>query len=152
MFTVLIPASTEQVSGADKPDDKPLPRRCRILVMDDEDIVREVAGELIRAVGHDPEFAEHGEAALAVYQEAMSAGRPFDLVVLDLTIRGGMGGQETMQKLLELDKGVRAIVSSGYSDDEAMADYLGRGFRAFLKKPYKMDDLNRVINEVMTGG
>jgi CheY-like chemotaxis protein len=79
----------------------------------------------------------------------MSAGRTYDLVILDLTIRGGMGGAEAMQKLLEIDPAVKAVVSSGYSDDVSVAEYREYGFRAVLKKPYVLGTLREVLNTLM---
>ncbi|MEK6742548.1 MAG: PAS domain S-box protein [Nitrospirota bacterium] len=124
-------------------------RKCRVLVMDDEPIVRVVAGELLRELGHEAEFAEHGDSAIEKYRRAKDAGRPFDVVILDLTIRGGMGGEEAFRKLKEIDPGVKAVVSSGYSDDEVVATYRQYGFRDFLKKPYDMRELARVLSEVI---
>jgi PAS domain S-box-containing protein len=121
-------------------------RKGRVLLMDDEAVVRNVAGELIRALGHDVEFASHGEEALAMYREAMRTARAYDAVILDLTIRGGMGGAETMQRLLRLDRDVTAVVSSGYSDDAVTSNYGENGFKAFLKKPYNVDQLQQVLN------
>ena len=121
----------------------------RILVMDDEKVVREVTGELLRSLGHEAEFAESGESALTMYREAMASARPFDVVILDLTIRGGMGGLETLGKLLEIDPGVKAVVSSGYSDDAALSNYREHGFKAFLKKPYNMDELQNTLNDLL---
>jgi two-component system, cell cycle sensor histidine kinase and response regulator CckA len=96
-------------------------------------------------LGHSVEFAEHGDAAIEKYRQAKAEGRPFDAVILDLTIRGGRGGAETVQALLSIDPGVKAVVSSGYSDDEIIATYRQHGFRAFLKKPYSLEDLNRAL-------
>jgi CheY-like chemotaxis protein len=117
--------------------------------MDDEPIVRVVAGELLRELGHGSEFAEHGDSAIEKYQRAKAEGRPFDVVILDLTIRGGMGGLDTLRKLKEMDPGVKAVVSSGYSDDEVVATYRQHGFRSFLKKPYDMEELGRMLDDVM---
>ncbi len=124
-------------------------RKGRILIMDDEEMIREVAGELLTALGHDVAVAETGESALAAYWAAREASLPFDAVILDLTIRGGMGGMETLQKLIELDPDVNAIVSSGYSDDAALSNYRKQGFRSFLKKPYNIEDLRRTLNSVL---
>jgi len=124
-------------------------RKGRVLIMDDEEIVRLVAGELITTLGHEAEFAEHGEAALQAYRNAKAAGRPFDIVILDLTIRGGMGGAETVRKLLEIDPDAKTVVSSGYSDDLVTSTYRKHGFRAFLKKPYDVTDLQAILNALL---
>ncbi|HEY6000818.1 MAG TPA: PAS domain S-box protein [bacterium] len=152
--TVLLPAAPAQpdVEPAPAPRARrPLaePRRARILVMDDEPVVREVAGALLGAIGHEPTLAENGEAALERYREAAAAGRPFDAVILDLTVRGGMGGKETMRRLLELDPAVKAIVSSGYSADGVLADYRDHGFRDVLAKPYTLTGLRDVLDRLL---
>ena len=117
--------------------------------MDDEEVVRMVAGELVRALGHDVELSARGEEAIERYRDAKAAGRPFDVVILDLTVRGGLGGAETVRRLQELDPGVRAVVSSGYSDDAVTSNCREHGFRAFLRKPYTAAGLNDVLNELM---
>jgi len=124
-------------------------RTARILLMDDEEIIRSLSSELFGALNHNVEVAKHGQEALEKYQGAMAAGKPFDIVILDLTVRGGMGGSETIQKLFEIDPAVRAIVSSGYSDDAATANYEKQGFKAFLNKPYDLDALKEVLNKVL---
>jgi len=118
--------------------------------MDDDDVVRTVAGELLRSLGHEVELAVHGEEAIEKYRQAAAAGRPFDIVILDLTIRGGMGGAETVKKLLELDPGVKAVVSSGYSDDAVTSNYQEHGFRSYLSKPYTAAGLNDMLNTLMS--
>jgi PAS domain S-box-containing protein len=124
-------------------------RRLKILLMDDEEVIRNISCELLDALGHDVEVVEHGQAALDKYQSAIAAGRPFDIVILDLTIRGGMGGVETIQKLLKINPKIKAIVSSGYSDDETTTNYFSQGFKASLKKPYEVDALRDVINTML---
>ena len=108
-----------------------------------------VAGELIRELGHEPVLAEDGETAVRLYEEAWKAGRPFDVVILDLTIRGGMGGVEAVMRLRAIDPAVRTVVSSGYSDDSAIANYRAHGFQAFLKKPYDIEDLRRTLGALI---
>jgi len=117
--------------------------------MDDEEMIRSVASELLTSLGHEVACAASGAAALEAYQAARDAGTPFDLVILDLTIKGGMGGIETLRKLAEIDRDVKAIVSSGYSDDDALSNYRKQGFRAFLQKPYNMEELQRTLNPLL---
>jgi two-component system, cell cycle sensor histidine kinase and response regulator CckA len=148
-FFIYIPASGAKGEETKRPAIPATTRKGRILVMDDEEMIRTVAGELLTAIGHEVAFAEKGETALEAYRAARDAGRPFDVVILDLTIRGGMGGMETMRKLADIDPDVRAVVSSGYSDDPALSDYLEEGFRAFLKKPYNMEELQSTLNALL---
>ncbi len=148
-FTVYLPASRAAQEQAAASPGRFEGRKGRVLVMDDEAMVRVVAGELLRELGHEAEFAEHGDAAIEKFKQAKAEGRPFDVIILDLTIRGGKGGAETLRELLEIDPGVRAVVSSGYSDDEVVATYRQHGFHSFLKKPYDIQELGRVLNDMM---
>ncbi|MBA4371413.1 MAG: hypothetical protein C0402_00980 [Thermodesulfovibrio sp.] len=149
VFTIYIPAAGAAAEDRKEPVAPAMGRRLKILVMDDEAMVRNVAGELIRALGHEVEHAEHGESAVALYQKSTQAGTPFDLVILDLTIRGGMGGLETLKALKKIDPGVKAAVSSGYSDDAAMGEYKQQGFIASLKKPYAIEGLKKILAELI---
>lgn len=124
-------------------------RTARVLLMDDEQLIRDVAGELLKALGHEVQYAVNGEVAIAQYQSAKQSGKPFDIVILDLTIRGGMGGAETIRKLLEIDPGVKAVVSSGYADDALLANYGKQGFVASLRKPYSIEGLSDCLHAVL---
>ena len=93
--------------------------------------------------------AGDGAEAIGLYKQAKAASRPFAVVIMDLTIPGGMGGKETIQKLLEIDPGVKAIVSSGYSNDPIMTDYRQYGFSAVVAKPYKVQELSKTLQAVM---
>jgi len=148
-FRIFLPAAKaeEKVEAPHVPC--PSGRRGKILVMDDEELVRNVARELIAALGHEAEFAEHGEAAIEKFSRAREAGRSFDVVILDLTVRGGMGGRETIQRLREIDPFVAAIVSSGYSDDAVVADYQKHGFKARLSKPYRLKELQATLDVLL---
>jgi len=150
-FSLYIPAlATKSAAEPSGRLTTALATKARILVMDDEEMIRSVAVELLRALGHEVEVAAHGEATLATFRAAAAAGRPFDIVILDLTIRGGMGGVETIRKLREIAPEVKAVVSSGYSDDAAIADFRQQGFRAFLKKPYNIKELQEVLSALLT--
>jgi CheY-like chemotaxis protein len=117
----------------------------RILVMDDEDAVRDIAGSMLEHLGYEATLARDGGEAISIHHEARAAGRPFDVVILDLTIPGGMGGKEAVKILLESDPNVRAIVSSGYSDDPIMSSFREHGFVAVIAKPYRLNELSDVV-------
>jgi len=127
-------------------------RKGRILVMDDEELVRDVAMGLIDALGHEAECAENGEAAIEKFRQARRSGTPFDIVILDLTIRGGMGGEEAIGKLREIDPDVTAIVSTGYSDNPVVSEYRSYGFTAFLNKPYTIHSLKESLDSLLGCG
>ncbi len=115
-------------------------------MMDDEELIRRVSGNLMRSLGHEVDLAEHGAQAIALYEAALAGGRAYDVVILDLTVRGGMGGVETMARLRQLNPAVKAIVSSGYSEDAAVADHRAHGFAAALNKPYTFAQLKQALS------
>uniref|UniRef100_A0A7V4LCQ4 Response regulator n=1 Tax=Desulfobacca acetoxidans TaxID=60893 RepID=A0A7V4LCQ4_9BACT len=119
--------------------------------MDDDAGVRKVAGKILTHLGYEVEFAVDGSEALDHYRRALEAGRPFDLVIMDLTIPGGLGGKETIKALLELDPEARAIVSSGYADDPIMTHYREYGFAGVIKKPYRVDAFGHALHQVLKG-
>jgi two-component system cell cycle sensor histidine kinase/response regulator CckA len=131
---------------------KSIPRagQGRILVMDDEAMVRDIVGVMIQKLGYTVCFAEDGRDAIGQFQEARQGGKPFDAVIMDLTVPGGMGGREAMKELLRIDPHVKAIVSSGYSNDPITANYRQHGFAGVLAKPYKMSDLGSILEEVLS--
>jgi PAS domain S-box-containing protein len=123
----------------------------KLLVMDDEPILQELAKRTLQRLGHQIEIARHGQEAIQLYEAAFNAGQPFDLVLLDLTIPGGMGGKQTIARLLELDPQVKAVVCSGYSSDPIMSNYREHGFVDVLLKPYRMEELRKVLERVRHG-
>jgi len=123
----------------------------RVLVMDDEKLIRDICGEMLGAFGYEVAYALNGNEAIEQYQAALAAKKPFDAVIMDLTIPGGMGGKETIQKLRTIDPAVKAIVSSGYSNDPIMADYEKYGFKGVIIKPYDMGNFSKTLSEVMKG-
>lgn len=121
----------------------------RILVMDDEEIIRNLAADLISSFGYKVTVTVDGNEAIELYKEAMETNEPFDTVVLDLTIPGGMGGIETIKKLKEIDPEVKAIVSSGYSNNPAMANFSEHGFKGAINKPYRVAEMSEVLHKVV---
>jgi two-component system cell cycle sensor histidine kinase/response regulator CckA len=100
-------------------------------------------------LGYEVELAEEGTKAVDLYKRAMKSRQPFDFVILDIVIPNGMGGKETIQKLREIDPGIKAIVSSGYSDDPIMSDYRRYGFCGMLAKPFQIGELSDVLYKVI---
>jgi PAS domain S-box-containing protein len=148
-FTILLPASDRNLA-AQPTVAAPVPSHSRrILVMDDQEMVRKTLCRMLEKMGHEAECACSGDEVLTKYQQAAGQGRPFDAVIVDLTIPGAMGGKEVVQRLLKIDPEVKAIASSGYSDDPVMADYEARGFRGVMAKPYTTDELRSVLQKVM---
>jgi CheY-like chemotaxis protein len=125
--------------------------RKRILVMDDEEIVRTVLDRMLAQCGCETSFAAEGEEMVRLYKQAMEEGRPFDAVIVDLIVSRGMGGREAIGSLLALDPHAKAIVSSGYSDDGIMSDYRRYGFKGVLAKPYNLSKLSNILYSVIAG-
>jgi signal transduction histidine kinase/ActR/RegA family two-component response regulator len=120
----------------------------RILVMDDEEIIWDVAGQMLNHMGYETAFAINGDEAIQMYQEARQQNQAFDAVILDLTIKGGMGGRETIIKLMEVDPLVKAFVSSGYSDDPVVTGYKAYGFTGVIVKPYNIQELGQALDVI----
>jgi PAS domain S-box-containing protein len=144
-FSVFLPASEEeQIKRAVGAEDS-MHGHGRLLIMDDDEAVRSAAAELLETIGYKVATAADGSEAITLYTRAMEEGNPYDAVVLDLTVPEGVGGRETMTRLLAIDPGVKAIVSSGYSTDPVMANYREHGFSGVAVKPYRLADLARTL-------
>ena len=120
--------------------------------MDDERTIQEVTGGMLRIFGFEPDFAGNGAEAIGLYEEARRTGRPYDAVILDLTIPGGMGGEETIRRLRTIDPGVRAIVASGYSNDPILSNFRSYGFQGMVAKPFLIDDLRSALASALGPG
>ncbi len=147
-FEVLLPASP----GAEPEERLPAPGTDpgarKVLVMDDEEMIRDLTAEMLESLGCRAVTAPDGESAFALYSEARREGDPFDLVIMDLTIPGGIGGKEAMARFREEDPGVLAVVTSGYSNDPVMADFARHGFAGVLVKPFRFEDLRELLARI----
>lgn len=148
-FAVYLPVSPVQLPAREKEGDNVQTGRGRVLIMDDEEMVRGVAGRLLNHFGYEVTFARDGVEAIDLYARAGESGCPFDVVLMDLTIPGGMGGREAIVRLRELNPDVKAIASSGYSNDPIMADFRAYGFSGVLSKPYRSAEMAKVLAEVL---
>jgi len=127
-----------------------VPRHHRILLMDDEEDVRKLVELALRQMGHEVELAGDGQMAVEIYGKAKDLGRPFDMVLLDLMVAGGMGGQEAIQALLRIDPAVKAVVMSGYAKDPVLREHGRYGFKGALAKPFSLQQLQEILSRVMT--
>ncbi|MEA3240902.1 MAG: ATP-binding protein, partial [Pseudomonadota bacterium] len=150
-FTIRLPAADK---AAETIPEKPIAEinsepvaAARILVLDDEEVVREVLGAMLEELGHQVDYAAHGREAVEKYRQAWENNSPFDLVITDLTIPGGMGGEETAREILAIDPRAKIIVSSGYATDPVMAHYEKYGFQGRVAKPYRFAKLREVIKK-----
>jgi len=151
-FKVYLPASQKQVKAFPVTNigEKPVTGKGRIMVMDDEEIIRDTAGSMLTTLGYEVNCAKDGAEAINLYKKAQLEREPFALIIMDLTIQGGMGGKEAILKLREIDPDVRVIVSSGYSEDALMSDYKKHGFSAVIAKPYKLAELSKIVQKVIS--
>jgi two-component system cell cycle sensor histidine kinase/response regulator CckA len=120
-----------------------------VLVMDDEEDIREIVQAILEELGYTVESVENGSEAVDLYRKRKEQGTPFSAVILDLTIPGGMGGKEAIKKLLKIDRNIKAIVSSGYSTDPIMANFRDYGFSAVLCKPFLPQEISNIFQEVL---
>ena len=154
-FSIYLPACVKEIVEAALVK-KPVPEISvtqggKILVMDDEEVIRDVCNALLTHLGYEAEVAVEGVEAIEMYRKAMESEKPFDMVILDLTNKVGMGGAETMAKLLEIDPAVKAIVATGYSNDPIISNFREHGFRSPLPKPFTLDQLKTALQDAFAG-
>jgi nitrogen-specific signal transduction histidine kinase/ActR/RegA family two-component response regulator len=150
-FHVLLPASEQLVRSSESLDQPLAHGKGRILIMDDEQGVREAAADLLTLMGYDVATAENGARAIEQFRAAMQAERPFAAVILDLTVPGGMGGAEAIKRLLKLDPAAKVIVCSGHVDEPIVTDYREYGFVGAIVKPYSHVELNEALHKAISG-
>jgi PAS domain S-box-containing protein len=149
-FTICLPASENELLQVQTSEPVPMAQGSpRVLVLDDEEAICMLVTCALEPLGYEVTETNDGTQAIAAYEKAMSDGRPYDLFISDLTIPGGMGGQETIKRLTEIDPNIRAIVSSGYANDPVMSRHEEYGFCGMIAKPYEIDALGRKVAEAI---
>ena len=151
-FSFYLPASRKAVFFGKDLEEGPCLGQGKVLFMDDERDVRDIAGDMLNCIGYEVEFAVDGVEAIELYKKAKESKQPFDAVIMDLTIPGGMGGEEAIKKLREMDPGIKAIVSSGYSNAPIISCFQEYGFSGVIPKPYEVKDLSEVLHSVIHNG
>jgi len=147
-FYLTLPALEQTGTDKQEPGTETLNGPLRVLVMDDEEPVREILQDMLEELGYTSECTQNGAEAVDLFRKRKKEGIPFSVVILDLTIPGGVGGKEAITSLIEIDPNVKAVVSSGYSTDPIMANYREYGFSAVLSKPYRLQDMESVFQEL----
>jgi PAS domain S-box-containing protein len=151
VFYLFLPATDKQIPG---PEEAPVPAPAapghgRVLVLDDEEAICALVQCALEPLGYEVVSAQDADTAICIYEDAFKSGKRFDVVISDLTIPGGMGGQEAVGRMQKIDPTVRAIVSSGYAMDPVMSKFKEHGFCAMIAKPYEIEALGRVVAEVL---
>ncbi len=150
-FTFYLPASEKKIESK-KAAIEMVPNGIgKILIMDDEELIRDVARDILKSLGYETDLARDGAEALDLYRKAKDAGKPYAAVIMDLTIPGGMGGEEAVKKLHAIDPDAKAIVSSGYSTGPIMSDFKAYGFSGVITKPYRIADMGATLQLVING-
>jgi CheY-like chemotaxis protein len=149
VFHVRLPAVRPATEASSAPPPAPAGPAVRVLVMDDEEPILRLLENVLTDEGFEVATARDGAGAVRLFQTARDEDRPFGLVILDLTVPGGMGGLEALHRLRAIEPAVRAIVSSGYSADEALARHREHGFAGVIPKPYRVADVLEVVREVL---
>jgi PAS domain S-box-containing protein len=150
IFTIYLPAS--ESSFVEKKEYKIAVGmgHGRILIMDDEEDIREITTQILNRLGYESVSTSDGKEAIRLYHEAKESGKPFDVVIMDLTVPGGMGGKDATKKLLEYDPQARIIVASGYSNDPVMSDYKAHGFSGYIVKPFAVEEFKALLHDVLS--
>ncbi len=152
---IYLPAVATQTATAAPSPAAPTPASTgsgRVLIVDDEEMIREVLSQMLESKGFEVVSAPDGKSAIALYQEALEQQQPFDLAIMDLTIPGGMGGLEASKEIRKIDPGARLVVSSGYSSDPVVANFREHGFCATLNKPFQFGEVIEVVSQAISPG
>jgi CheY-like chemotaxis protein len=154
-FTLYLPVSeSQQLPETKQPATElsTIERTARILVMDDDELIHQLVTEMLKQRGFSVETVADGKQAIERYKQSQDIGEPFDVVIMDLTIPGGIGGKEAIKDILEINPEAKVIVSSGYANDPVMANYTEYGFKGIVEKPYTMSQLWDVLSRVLKEG
>ncbi|MBC7360101.1 MAG: response regulator [Desulfacinum sp.] len=149
VVTIYLPAAVSSQEPSRRGLRAPGPARARILAMDDEPMLRQLAEAVLNHLGYECDTAAHGQEALMLYKRALDAGRRYDMVVLDLTVKGGLGGIPTMAQLLAIDPQVKAVIYTGYSEDPIFQNYRLHGFKGAMRKPYSVKEMAVMVRRIL---
>ena len=149
VFSVFLPMADKPVEVQARPAPSLRFGTGRVLFMDDDEQICSLTASMLESLDYKFDIAKNGDEAITLYKRYLNIGRPYDAVIMDLTVIGGMGGEEAFRVLHELDADVRAIVSSGYDNDDMARQYLEMGFCGYLTKPYRVTDLGKVLKAVL---
>jgi len=149
VFRIFLPATLKKIVKHAMSNEISRTQSGRVMIMDDDQTIREIGASMLTCIGYNEvEYATNGDNAVTMFRQAKEAGKPFDLIILDLTVPGGKGGKDIIRQLIEINPGVKAIVSSGYANDPVMSKFADYGFDGVIAKPYTIAELSKVIDEI----
>ncbi len=148
-FAIYLPITVNLPETTSPPENHLIAGNGRLLILDDDTRILTFLGKGLRQSGYEVDSCDNGPATIALYRQKLDEGYPYDLVIMDLTISGGIGAKEVIAHLHEIDPSVKALVCSGYAYDPVMVDYQNYGFRGAVSKPFRFNDLTRKINEIL---
>lgn len=151
VFTIYLPVSKQGVQTAEEKINIPINGEGNILIVDDDEMIARVLGEITTKLGYTPLIVNTSSEAIKSYSNYMKSGKKFNAVILDLTMPGDLGGKETLKRLKELDPDVKAVITSGYFADGSMSEYIDFGFKAYIPKPYNIQDIGATLHEITSG-
>ncbi|MBI3605281.1 MAG: PAS domain S-box protein [Nitrospirae bacterium] len=149
-FFLYLPASSQTLTPRNSEGNELKRGTGRVMVMDDEESILDVVRTMLEHLGYEPDCAKGGTMALKKYKEARDSGRPYDVLITDLTVPGDMGGIELLQRLKEIDPRIKVIVSSGYSNESIIANFKSHGFSGAIMKPYSINDLSETLHRIIS--
>ncbi|HFE65231.1 MAG TPA: PAS domain S-box protein [Caldithrix sp.] len=149
-FTIYLPAKAVKIAHRQWENNSIKKGKGKILIVDDEEAVREIVSQILNDLGYTVTTATSGEEAIRIYSEEFNQSKPFNLVIMDLTLPGGIGGTTAIQKIHDLDPDVKAVVASGYSSDPVMAHFADYGFAGCIKKPFTVKEISSVVSELLS--
>jgi PAS domain S-box-containing protein len=149
-FTLYLPAYLGKEKLKESEEDKIYKGSGRILLMDDEEMIRDFGRVLLDHLGYEVEIASDGDEAIKLYQSAIDNKTPFDAVIMDITVPGGMGGKEAIEEILKIDPEAKVIVSSGYTKDPIMSDFKKYGFVGVVPKPYRIEEISQELHHILS--
>ena len=152
LFTITLPATGESAPQSESDEEQQAASRgvtAKILMLEDEELVQQMSGAMLQEMGHHVDYAAHGVEAVEMWRCAFDNESPYDVVICDLTIPGGMGGQDAASLILDIDPEAKLIVSIGYATDSVMANFVEYGFKGRIAKPYRFSELQKEVERVL---
>jgi len=146
---IYLPASSKPLEKKPVSENKEIKQNANILIMEEDELVKSILGEFFQSIDYKYQFSKNSKEAISLYEKILSSDTPFDAIFMDLTIAGSQSPVETLKELKQIDKNVKAILSSGYTNDPVVINHKEKGFAAFLGKPFSVNELRDILKEIL---